>query len=233
MLKFMNILLKKLQTNIKLFSILRKKRYIPQKDSRGFTILETLIAITVLVFAITGPLSLVAGSIRSSGYARDSITAFYLAQEAVEYIRNMRDINALNENLTSANWLDNIESGTGAGGPYVCMNDYGSEISKCSLQNSTGVYSLYQCDAITIPAGDCLPLPFSGALGTIPYGGGSIEESEFTRNIWLERVPDGQGGSSAEHQVIVNVLIKWRTGSVDNEFLLREYLTNWKSEQTL
>ncbi len=195
---------------------------------KGFTILETLIAITVLVFAITGPLSLVAGSIRTSGYSRDSITAFYLAQEAIEYIRNTRDINALNDGLTAANWLDNIQTGSNVGGSFTCINNYGSEANKCSLRNNGGVYVIYQCGSA-----DCVPLLFSGDVGSIPYGSDqpSLDDSSFTRNIWLERVPDGLGGSSADQQVIVNVLIKWRTGSVNNEFLLREYLTNWKSEQ--
>lgn len=217
----MHTLLKKLHNQIKNLHA----RKVGTK--KGFTILETLIAITVLVFAITGPLSLVAGSIRTSGYARDSITAFYLAQEAIEYIRNTRDINALNDGLTAADWLRNIESGTNPNGTFTCINDYGSENSKCSLLNG-GFYALYDCD----PSG-CVALSFTGAIGTIPYGGIAIAsaDSQFNREIWLERVPDGLGASSADQQVIVNVRIKWRTGTVDNDFLLREYLTNWKAEQ--
>ena len=194
------------------------------KSSGGFTILETLVAIAILVLAITGPISLVASSIRSSGYARDSITAYYLAQEAVEFIRNTRDINSLNEGLTPTDWLDGVASGDNTVGHFDCLNDYGAKTNICSL-NHNGSYLLTQCD----PSG-CAPLTFLGTIGTVPYGSSSGQESAFTRDIWLERVPEGAGVPSAERQVIINVHVKWKTGAVENEFLLREYLTNWKSE---
>jgi type II secretory pathway pseudopilin PulG len=64
----------------------------------GFTILETLVAITILSTAILGPMELASKSIVSAGTAQNQIKAFYLTQEAMEYIRNIRDTNLINGN---------------------------------------------------------------------------------------------------------------------------------------
>src|SRR4051812_26467647 len=63
--------------------------------SAGFTLLETMVAVTLLSVAIVAPMSLTAQSLGSAYYARDEVTAFYLAQEGLEVVRNVRDNNIL------------------------------------------------------------------------------------------------------------------------------------------
>src|SRR3954462_4723522 len=62
---------------------------------RGFTLLETMVAVTLLAVAIVAPMSLTVQSLTSAYYARDEVTAFYLAQEGVESVRDFRDNNIL------------------------------------------------------------------------------------------------------------------------------------------
>ncbi|HRY62543.1 MAG TPA: hypothetical protein P5056_02125 [Candidatus Paceibacterota bacterium] len=85
-----------------MLNILRKKQNIPGTTLRskrtarlvsGFTIIEALVAISILTIAVTGPLSLASKGISYSSYAKDEITAFYLANEAIDVIRNIRDTN--------------------------------------------------------------------------------------------------------------------------------------------
>lgn len=83
--------------------LLKKNKYF-RTGKRGFTLVETLVAITILIIAIVGPMSLAQQSIASSRLAKNQITAFYLAQESVEYIRNTRDSNLLGGN----NWLHGL-----------------------------------------------------------------------------------------------------------------------------
>lgn len=57
-----------------------------KKDEKGFTMVESLVAITILLIAVVGPLSLLATALRDSVYLRNEITANYLAQEGLEVV---------------------------------------------------------------------------------------------------------------------------------------------------
>ncbi len=61
------------------------------KARRGFTLIETMIAITILTLAMAGPLYTASRSIVAAQTSRDQLTASYLAQEGIEYARMMRD----------------------------------------------------------------------------------------------------------------------------------------------
>jgi prepilin-type N-terminal cleavage/methylation domain-containing protein len=74
--------------------------------TRGFTLVETLVAISVLLLALAGPLSIAADALSGAYYARDQITAFYLAQEGVEYVRAVRDENY----LAGRAWLTGLDT---------------------------------------------------------------------------------------------------------------------------
>lgn len=61
----------------------------------GFTLVETLVAITVLLLVIIGPMTVAQKGIQNAYYANDQVTAVFLAQEAIEAVREMRDNEAL------------------------------------------------------------------------------------------------------------------------------------------
>ena len=54
-----------------------------QKIARGFTLIETLIAVLILTTAIAGPLTIASKGLTATLVAKDQISAFYLAQDAV------------------------------------------------------------------------------------------------------------------------------------------------------
>jgi len=75
------------------------------KAPRAFTLIETFVATSVLLVTLAAPLSIAAQSLRSAYYARDQVTAFYLAQEAVEYVQAKRDQNY----LAGTPWLSGLD----------------------------------------------------------------------------------------------------------------------------
>jgi len=52
----------------------------------GFTLIETFVAITVLMIAVLGPMSLLSRALISANYIKNEITAGYLAQEGLEAV---------------------------------------------------------------------------------------------------------------------------------------------------
>ncbi|MBI4121236.1 MAG: prepilin-type N-terminal cleavage/methylation domain-containing protein [Parcubacteria group bacterium] len=75
------------------------------KAQKGFSLIEALVAISVLVLSLTGTMTVASRGLFSSDVARDQIVAFYLAQEAVEFVRNVRDNNALGD----VDWLTRLD----------------------------------------------------------------------------------------------------------------------------
>src|SRR3989344_293012 len=82
---------------------------------KGFTIIESLVAIAILLVAVSGASSAIQTGISSYIFSKDQIIAFYLAQEGFEQIRNIRDENS----LAGDTWLTNLSSCFTADGCYV------------------------------------------------------------------------------------------------------------------
>ncbi|MFA6338437.1 MAG: prepilin-type N-terminal cleavage/methylation domain-containing protein [Candidatus Paceibacterota bacterium] len=115
------------------------------KNKIGFTLIESLVAISILSIAITGPLVISTQGIASSLYARDQIIAFYLAQDAIEYVINIQTTNVVNVDNTSG-WLVGLEKCLEQ---YCNIDSINSTISYTnaylSYNSSTGIYS-YSAD---------------------------------------------------------------------------------------
>ncbi len=61
------------------------------QNKKGYSLVEVLVAITILMVAIAGPLTIAAKSLQSSHFAKDQVLAYYLAQEGIEAFTAMRN----------------------------------------------------------------------------------------------------------------------------------------------
>jgi len=64
----------------------------------GFTLIETLVAITILMIAIAGPLTVANKGYTSSIENKTRAVAMNLAQEGLEYLNNLKDNRAFDSN---------------------------------------------------------------------------------------------------------------------------------------
>ncbi len=131
-------------------------------NMRAFTLLETLVAVAVLLMALLGPFSIAQQSLKSAYYARDQVTAFYLAQEGVEFVRAIRDQNYLAGN----DWLEGIGA-TCTGVP-------------CTVDFPNFVYA-------ACPQGACAKVRLTETGGLFNHQSG--EPSPFTRSVLLTMSP--------------------------------------------
>lgn len=66
-----------------------------KRSPKGFTLVETLIAIAILLIAVVGPISLIGNALHKLYYAKDQMIAINLAQEGIEVVRQRRDSDML------------------------------------------------------------------------------------------------------------------------------------------
>jgi len=93
------------------------KRY-----QKAFTLLEVIVAITVLTIAVGGSFALIQQTMVAASLNQSKLTAYYLAQEGIELVRNIRDSNWLEQR---ANPTVLWKEGLGAGDWEADFNDSG------------------------------------------------------------------------------------------------------------
>lgn len=181
--------------------------------NRGFTLLETLVAIFILTISITGPMVFAQSGLRTAFLARDQITAFFLAQDAIETIKNIRDTNGLNPAATD--WLQNIDVCNVANSPgtckiYINTTDTTPVAQKCG----TGVVAT---SAVCPPMQQSASGAFTYNLNPAP-----TSPSRFTRTIYISETI-----SNKEAQIVVEV--SWtsnvRVGGAS--IRVQENMYNW------
>lgn len=175
----------------------------------GFTIIESLVAITILIVGVLGPMTAATRGITDGYYAGNQLVATYLAQEGVELVvakyRNNLDL--------SNDWLlglGNCETANGcnfidAFNPFssVALCQSSNNFADCQMRynSATGFYEKY--DSIS-----------SDQEGLI-----------VTRLIKLTKTTDA-GSPPYDKELKIEVTINWQDKLQPRNLTLVDYLYN-------
>lgn len=179
-----------------------------QKNNKGFTLIETMVAVFILAISIVSLMNVVASSLFAAKYARDEITANYLLQEVIDYIRNDRDTVFLKSDNPEQGWADFVEK------YKLCSED-----QECYIEVSM-LNGPQPC------AEDNCPLYYNNNSGankpiyTNDSGATGVVKSKFSRQIIIEDI----GGE----EMRVRVKVKWKNGSLDKYRTLETSLLKWQ-----
>ena len=157
---------------------------ITQRSTGGITLVETVVAVTILVAAITGPMTLASQSLRASRDARNELIATHLAEEGVEIVHSVRDNNSATDvSGTHTAWMNTLYP--------ACIKGCGADPTDHSVP-VWGPNALVGC-----PAGDCSVvqnLYYNPATGLYKQSANPLSSpwsiTPFKRVITLQGIDD-------------------------------------------
>ncbi|MEI6528758.1 MAG: prepilin-type N-terminal cleavage/methylation domain-containing protein [bacterium] len=166
------------------------------KSKRGYTLMEALVAIAIIMVAVASPITIAQKGLNSAVYSKNQLIASYLAQDAIEYVKNLRDQNILKGNV----WY------TGFAG--ICGKD--------ATNNDCQIDTLK--DYFTNPANSATPAIFTfGTIGTVlkiddngfyGYYNPSGTATKFVRKIHMEGIAFS-GALAPVDEVWMVVTVSW------------------------
>lgn len=166
------------------------------RKTQGFTIIETLVAVTILMIAIAGPLTIANQALTAAYDAKNQMIAANLAQETVEAVKNYKD-NALSQGASLQNVI-----GTFSG--------------QKAMEDSDGNFNIYDC----INANNCRL--YQGDDGYSYLDGDGL--SPFTRYFTVSQIL--VNGNPSTDEYLLTVTVTWNTGPITNQIQIPEILTN-------
>ncbi|MEO8638162.1 MAG: hypothetical protein ABI430_04670 [Candidatus Taylorbacteria bacterium] len=177
----------------------------------GFTLIETFIAITILMMVIVGPLTLAQRSLSSASLTKDKLTAYFLAQDAIEYIKKMRDDKVLGAVNTSG-WTDFIN-----GDIFDCSGN-SNDVPQCTIDTLRDSSSaINHCTW-----GFCPYLKYYETRNSYGYVQGT--PSPFKRGVKVMLLDNGFG----QNEMQVEVTVEWQSqGFGKQTVVLNGNLLNW------
>ena len=173
--------------------------------SKGFTLIEALVSITVLMLSITAPLTLSYTGLTAAYLAEDQIVAYYLAQDAMEFVRNIRETNKL------------------AGRDVL----YGLDICSVGSGDDRGCYidtlnkDFFECATLNCPEG---VLKFHPTTGVYDHSNtpAPVVNSRFTREIKVKYL------GAENNEAVIDVIVRWKQSTGKEQvYKLRTNLTKW------
>lgn len=175
--------------------------------TQGYTLIETLVAITVLMLAIVGPLTVANKALTAALDARNQVIAYNLAQESMEEFKN---------------WKDNAVAGGAAVFPLT-----GSETpagtNNCQNTGTANLCGMYMAtDALgnvsyaMTNCGSCNLYTNTNGYSYAP----SSAATPFTRYLYATPTSSGEA--------YITVVVAWTagTGSAGNQIQIQELMTN-------
>lgn len=171
----------------------------------GFTLIEVLAALSIMMIGIVGAFGLISQTLSASNTASMQLTAAYLGKEGIEIVKSIRDGNYLKIHYGESGYdgVNSWMSGLAAAGDPVSVNC--SAAAGCGADY--GMNRLYQAYASQ-------NLKFDGSFYNYTSGSGTV----FRRIIRIT--------PQAGHLNVI-VEIKWSEKGTNHSFVAQENIYNW------
>lgn len=200
---------------------IKKIKFNKMNNNRGFTLVETMVAVFILTVALVSLLTLTSKSLFAARYARNEMTVNYLSQEAFDFIRNKRDSVAFQESFTGGGWSTFLSQ---FGYPSsLCFSDEG-----CYFDVNNPSLEIEPCTGSDVSFGsiECPAFNYDSDASGVSKSFYTYEDvgtkSNFKRRIKMEESIANPGD-----EVYITVTMEWLNGELVRTQSFNISLTNW------
>ncbi len=202
----------------------------PKNKQLGQTLIETLVAIFILVTGLVSALSLAVYSFQSSDNSSKQIVATALARESIEGLRNIRDTNWLRGTLSSC-----ADLGTG----QQCYSNWqGSGAQRLETGTYAVDYSIGLGNVLLTKNPTSYVLNYDPVSGSYSNGGSGVA-SNYSRKVTISE-DQTSPYTALNPRLVVEATVWWQgrkcSATTDPaalssscKVILQSYLTNWKN----
>ncbi len=163
--------------------------------NRGFTLIETLIAVLLLAMSIAGPLTIASKGLTSTMVSKDQFIGFYLAQDAIEQVRFLRDTSCLSTIGDSTGcpvsvWLQGLNNCLVSVNPDGCYLDSLATNPASPVACTGGVCETMRYDATNhvFNYNQAVPLTPQRFIRTVKITNTTADEAVITVEVnWSDR----------------------------------------------
>ncbi len=190
-----------------------------QSLQNGFSLVETLVAITILLIVIVGPMSISSSAARSTSFSSEQVVAFFLAQEGAEIAQKARDDRILANFSTPTTGWQQFANSAAAGTYTHCFKTTGCGLQLMTNTSKGELDTVEDCSGVN---GCALYYKDSGKRARYTYTStGNPTKTPYTRVINFEP-------TSGTNEIKVTSKVTWRTGSqrATQEVVVQTYLFN-------
>ncbi|OHB06261.1 MAG: hypothetical protein A3A26_00080 [Candidatus Zambryskibacteria bacterium RIFCSPLOWO2_01_FULL_47_14] len=190
------------------------KKVCPAKLQRsgGFTLVESLVAVSIFSIAVVTLLISLGRGLSDTGYVKKKITAEYLAAEGIEYMRNLRDTYIL---YSSSGGWSTFNSVLTSGSCFTANGCYFNDQNVSYTDDSMPIVDL-QLFACTTSTCSNAPLLYNSATGKYGYTGSS---SGFNRQVRVNTIN--------VNEIRIRSTVYWTQNSGNYSITFSENLYNW------
>lgn len=181
--------------------------YLTSQNTAGFSLVEMLVAISILLLVIVGPMTVSSRAAKSSSFATEQVQAFFHAQEGLEMVQKVRDDEQLVEFGTP---LPVVSPFTASFILATCINNVARGCGLAWDANSPEAVKLVN-DCGDPTSLDCRLYLRNDLTGNqrskFSHSANASSETPFTRRIKVTHVP----GSD---MIKISSEVTWRTGAL-------------------
>lgn len=184
----------------------------------GFTLVETMVAVSILALAVVGPLMVAQRALLAAQISQERTTASFLAQEGIEYVRWMRDDAYLN-----------------------AYKNGGTTVSSDAWQDFTtgaSVWSITSCEGVTCTLDSTRPMGTGSGFSLNTCSGSTCTALRLSHGFYIQsnvigstvtpftRTIEATTVSSTDEQIVSTVT--WDFHGVTYSVTTTDHLTPWQ-----